>query len=334
MNKNLDPTEVRVGVTGGAGFLGSHIVDEFIDQGVDTVIIDDFSSGKLENIEHHQGKDNFEIREINLMKISSARKTFQDLDIVIHLAAKIGGIGYFHEIPAGIIADNDLINRNVFEACVSENIARIIYFSSSMVFERATSFPSSEEHLTEIPPPISAYGFQKLNGEYYCRAYEQQYDLPYTILRPFNAIGPREVPSEEVGKAHVVPDLVRKIISLKQYPLEILGSGEQERAFTNVKDLARGCYLATFSNNAINQDFNLGNPEPVSIKKLAKKIWDIAEREEPIKFKYLDAYSKDVQKRIPKSEKARKELGWEPEIKLEQSLEEYISWFKSTKSVQ
>lgn len=324
----MKPSKTKVGITGGAGFLGSHITDYFVEEGVETVVIDDFSSGQRKNINHHEGKENFEIREVDLTESESARKSISDLDIVIHLAAKIGGIGYFHKIPADIIGDNDLINRNLFKACSDEGIERMVYFSSSMVFERTDSFPSKEDDLEEIPPPKSAYGFQKLNGEYYCKAFKKQYDLNYTILRPFNAIGPRETPGEEIGHAHVVPDFVRKIMVKEQYPLEILGSGNQVRAFTNVKDLARGCFFATFSEKAVDEDFNLGNPNEVTIKELARKIWELVGRDEDIKFYHEEGFSEDVQKRIPSSEKAKDLLGWEPEISLEESLEEYISWYR------
>lgn len=325
----MKPSKAKVGVTGGAGFLGSHIVDYFVGEGIETVVIDDFSSGEIDNIKHHQEKENFEIREANLLDQEAAFNSIQDLDLVIHLAAIIGGIGYFHKIPADIISDNDLVNRNVFNACVKSDLERIVYFSSSMVYERANTFPSKESDLTEIPPPKSAYGFQKLNGEYYCKAYKKQHSLDYTVLRPFNAVGPRERPGEEVGHAHVIPDLVHKIIEQKQYPLEILGSGEQVRAFTNVRDLARGCFLASFSEKAINEDFNLGNPNGIKIKNLAEKIWEIADREQEIKFKHKKSFSEDVQKRIPSSAKAKKILDWEPEVSLDESLKEYISWYQS-----
>lgn len=325
-NKNI-----KIAITGGAGFLGSHIVDKFVEEGADIIVIDDFSSGKMDNIRQHIDKKNFKVREANLMLEDAAFDALNDVDMVVHLAAKIGGIGYFHRIPADIIADNDLINRNVFNAGAKFNLDRIIYFSSSMVFERATSFPSTEEHLTKIPPPISAYGFEKLNGEYYCRAYKRQYNLDYTILRPFNAVGPREFPEKEVGKAHVIPDLVDKIIRRQQYPLEILGDGSQERAFTNVKDLAAGCYLAIFSEKAINEDFNLGNPREIKMEDLAKKIWSMAGRKEPISFKYLESFSEDVKKRIPDFKKAKNLLGWEPKKDLDQSLKEYIEWFEKNK---
>lgn len=326
--------QAKVGITGGAGFLGSHITDYFVEEGAEIVVIDDLSSGNKENIEHHMNKDNLEFREVDLIDTESTQESISDLDIIIHLAAEIGGIGYFHKIPADIIADNDLINRNVFEACLGSDTERIVYFSSSMVFERAKSFPSKESDLKKTPPPKSAYGFQKLNGEYYCKAFKKQHDLDYTILRPFNAVGPRETPGEEVGHAHVIPDFIQKIMVEEQYPLEILGSGKQIRAFTNVNDLARGTFLATFSEEAKNEDFNLGNPDEITIKELAEKIWNLADREREIRFDRKESFSKDVQKRIPSSEKAKRLLDWEPKITLEESLKEYIAWYKKKHGIK
>nr|WP_231751219.1 NAD-dependent epimerase/dehydratase family protein [Halogeometricum sp. CBA1124] len=246
----------KVAITGGAGFLGSHIVDYFVEQGEDVVVVDDFSSGEAKNLE--QSADDVEVRELDL-RSEDAIDGLDDIDVVVHLAAKIGGIGYFHHVPADIIAMNDAMNKVVFDAAVEHDFDRVVYASSSMVYERATEFPVTEDQISEIPPPDSAYGFQKLAGEYYCRAYHDQYDVEYSIFRPFNAVGPREPPGEEVGQAHVIPDFVLKILDKEQYPLKILGDGRQVRSFTNVRDIARGVYLCSFEDAAANDHFNLGS---------------------------------------------------------------------------
>jgi nucleoside-diphosphate-sugar epimerase len=314
-----------VGITGGAGFLGSHVVDYFVDQSEDVIVVDDFSSGEPENLEH--ARDSVEVREIDLQQ-EAAIEALSDLDIVVHLAAKIGGIGYFHHVPADIISKNDLMNKRVFDAAVEHDFDRVVYASSSMVYERATDFPVTEDQIGEIPPPESAYGFQKLAGEYYCQAYHDQYGVPYAIFRPFNAVGPREPPGEEVGQAHVIPDFVMKVINERQYPLEILGDGEQVRSFTNVRDIARGVHACTFNDAAENDHFNLGSSEGVRMKELARMIWEQYDRDREIKFKHLGAFEHDVQKRVPSSEKAKQKLGWDPEIPLEDSLSEYIGWYE------
>ena len=315
----------KVAITGGAGFLGSHIVDYFVEQGEDVVVVDDFSSGEAENLE--QSADDVEVRELDL-RSEDAIDGLDDIDVVVHLAAKIGGIGYFHHVPADIIAMNDAMNKVVFDAAVEHDFDRVVYASSSMVYERATEFPVTEDQISEIPPPDSAYGFQKLAGEYYCRAYHDQYDVEYSIFRPFNAVGPREPPGEEVGQAHVIPDFVLKILDKEQYPLKILGDGRQVRSFTNVRDIARGVYLCSFEDAAANDHFNLGSEEGVSMRDLARKIWKRSGREEDIEFETTEAFAHDVQKRVPSSQKAQEVLGWEPEITLDESLEQYIGWYE------
>ncbi|WP_226023053.1 NAD-dependent epimerase/dehydratase family protein [Halomicrobium salinisoli] len=313
-------------ITGGAGFLGSHVVDYFAGQGESIVVVDDFSDGDRQNLAKSEG--NVDIREVDLVDRDEAMRVFADVDIIVHLAAKIGGIGYFHEVPADIISINDNINRNVFDAAVENDVERVCYASSSMVYENAVDFPVVEEQIGDVPPPNSAYGFQKLAGEYYCDAYQKQHDLDYSIFRPFNAVGTREPPGEEVGQAHVIPDLVKKTLDARQYPLEILGSGEQVRSFTNVRDIAAGVYKCAYEPAARNEDFNLGSSNGVSIRELAREIWDRCDREEPFEVTTRESYDHDVQKRIPDSQKARNRLGWEPEVTLGESLAEYIEWYE------
>lgn len=319
---------MKVVVTGGAGFIGSHLVDYLLYKNLTLKVVDTLEKRKANNIKQHFGKPNFSYEKANLMDYKETLKCLEGSDVVIHLAAKIGGIGYFHRYPADIIADNDLINRNIFKASVENNVKKIIYTSSSMVFERANRFPLSEDIINQCPPPKSAYGFQKLNGEYYCRAFYEQYGLNYVIIRPFNAVGPREYPGKEVGEAHVIPDLVRKILELKQDLVEILGDGEQIRCFTNVRDIVRAYYLTLVKRSALNNDFNIGTTEETTINELAKMIWELAGRKGKIKFKYLRPFEKDVQKRIPDITKAKRILGWEPHITLYESLKEYIDWYK------
>lgn len=318
----------QVAITGGAGFLGSHVVDYFVDAGEDVIVVDDFSEGSDENLARSLSEPNCSVREVDLTKRGAAINAFDGIDIIVHLAAKIGGIGYFHDVPADIIALNDAMNRNVCDAALEHSVDRLVYASSSMVYERATKFPVNEEQVGEIPPPASAYGYQKLSGEYYCKAYHDQYDLEYTIFRPFNAVGPREPPGEEVGQAHVIPDFVMKILEEKQYPLRILGDGRQMRAFTHVLDIAAGIHACVYEDAARNEVFNLGSSDGIEMRELARKIWKLCDRDRDIKFETESEFEHDVQKRVPDSSKAKELLGWEPEIKLEAALTEYISWYR------
>lgn len=314
-------------VTGGAGFLGSHVVDYFVDRGEDVVVVDDFSEGSTENLA--ASIDDVEVREVDLRNRDETVAALDDIDVIVHLAAKIGGIGYFHHVPADIIAMNDSMNRSVFDAAREHDFDRVVYASSSMVYENATEFPVEESMLGEIPPPDSAYGFQKLSGEYYARAYHDQYDVEYSIFRPFNAVGPREPPGDEVGQAHVIPDFVKKTLEERQHPLDILGDGRQIRAFTNVRDIARGVHRCAYAPEAANDGFNLGSSDGIEMLELAERIWERCDREEPFEVNRQDAFEHDVRRRVPDSSKAATVLGWEPTISLSESLDEYLDWYRA-----
>ena len=163
--------------------------------------------------------------------------------LVIHLAAIVGGIGNFHKLPHTLTEMNNGLYNGIFRAALDLGVERFTYVSSSMVFERATEFPTTEAHLPDCPTPQSAYGYSKLTGEVYCRAAHDEHGLPYTICRPFNAYGPGEVPDPEPGIAHMVPDVIKKVLSGQQ-PLQIFGDGTQTRTLTHIDDIADGIVTA------------------------------------------------------------------------------------------
>ena len=177
------------------------------------------------------------------MTSSEARRAIRGCTHVIHLAAIVGGIANFHKLPFTLSEVNHGLYNAVFRAAIDEGVERFTYVSSSMVFEHATEFPTTEEHLAQCPPPRSAYGWSKLAGEVYCRAAHDEFALPYTICRPFNAYGPGEMPEAEPGIAHAVPDLLRKSLAGLR-PLPIFGSGEQTRTLTHIDDIADGIVTA------------------------------------------------------------------------------------------
>jgi nucleoside-diphosphate-sugar epimerase len=317
----------RILVTGGLGFIGSNLVKQLVELGSEVIIVDDLSKGNIKCLDDIKGHGNvmFIKRDLTKESVKDIIKN-KDIELVFHLAAKIGGIKYFHKYPAVILRDNLLITINIFESALDSNVEKIIYFSSSMVFERSNTFPLSEDLLLKIPPPITSYGFSKLAGEYIARAYNEEYGIKYLIVRPFNVYGPGELPGEEPGLAHVIPDLVKKVAD-GQYPLEILGSGEQTRSFTYISDLTDAVLLLV--EKAVNDDYNVGNDEEVKIIDLAKLIWEIYGRKEPFAVKNLPPLKYDVQRRVPDISKIKK-LGWAPKVKLRDGLRYYIEWFKTT----
>jgi nucleoside-diphosphate-sugar epimerase len=315
----------RVLVTGGLGFIGSNLVKRLVDLGCEVVVVDDLSKGNIKYLNDIKDSRNIAFIRRDLAK-EGIRDVIRDkgVDLVFHLAARIGGIKYFHKYPATILRDNLLITVNVFESVLNSNVEKVIYFSSSMVFERSNSFPLSEDLLMKIPPPITSYGCSKLTGEYIARAYNEEHGVKYLIVRPFNVYGPGELPGEEPGLAHVIPDLVKKVAD-GQYPLEIFGSGKQTRSFTYISDLIDGVLLLT--EKAVNDDYNVGNDEETKIIDLARLIWEIYGRKEPFAVKYLPPLKYDVQRRVPDISKIKK-LGWAPRVKLRDGLRCYIDWYK------
>lgn len=314
--------KVKVLVTGGAGFIGSEVVSQLLNKGYLVRVADDLSK-KIARVPKI-----CEFLKVDLTNKKSALQVMEGVDFCIHLAAKIGGIGYFHKYPAAILSENNKMYSSIFEAAVEEKIKRIIYLSSSMVFESTEYFPSKETDVSKIPPPVSAYGFSKLVGEWYCRAFKDDFGLNYTIIRPFNAYGINEMPEQEIGYAHVIPDLIKKILE-GQYPLELLGNGKQTRCFTHVSDIAKGIIMALECRNAENEDFNIGSEEEITMIDLAKMLFKFCLIQKQFKLKFIPGFRCDIKKRIPSSEKARKVLGWKPEKKLDKELPIIIEWIRN-----
>ena len=313
--------KTKVLVTGGCGFIGSELVRQLLAKGYSVRVVDNLSKPES-NV-----KEGYEFIKGDLTDKKVALATFENIDVCFNLAAKIGGIGYFHKYPATILSENNKIYSATFEAAVANKLKRIIYISSSMVFESATRFPSQEADVRKIPPPLTSYGFSKLIGEQYCQAFWDEYRLPYSICRPFNAYGINEHPGEEVGYAHVIPDLIKKILH-RQYPLELLDDGQQIRCFTHVSDLVRGMIRVMESKKAINQDFNIADTRAIKMVDLAKLLWRLAGCQKPFKVKYVPGYVHDIKKRIPDTRKIKRLLGWQPKVKLEDGLVEVIDWLK------
>lgn len=311
----------RVLVTGGAGFIGGEVVKQLLEKGYTVRVADDLS--KKETLI----PKGCEFVKVDLTKKKNTIMVMKDVDFCIHLAAKIGGIGYFHKFPATILSENNKMYSSVFEAAVFEKIKRIVYLSSSMVFESTNIFPSKESDILKIPPPVSSYGFSKLVGEWYCRSFKDEYNLEYTIIRPFNAYGINEKPEKEVGYAHVIPDLIKKILD-GQYPIEILGNGKQTRCFTHVSDIARGIIMAMESSFAANEDFNIGSEREIRMIDLARLIFELCKIKKPFKVKFVQGFKYDIKRRIPSSQKVQKILNWKPERKLEKELPIIIEWVK------
>jgi nucleoside-diphosphate-sugar epimerase len=197
-----------------------------------------------------------------------------------------------------------------------------------MVFEQAEEFPTPEDYLPRCPTPVSAYGFSKLTGEIYCRAAHDEHGLPFTICRPFNAYGPGELPDDEPGIAHAVPDLIRKALTGRA-PLEIFGSGQQTRTLTHVDDIASGIVTAMASPAGLNEDFNISASRELSVAEIARIVWEACGNDpDSFELAHLPSFEVDVQRRWPSVEKARALLGWEAQIDVEEGVAQTVEWLR------
>ena len=330
---------MRILVTGAAGFINGYLVPELLEAGHEVVGLDDFSKyGRLTKSYDEHPRYRFvegDAKDGDLMRELAA-----DCDQVVAAAAMIGGISYFHEFAYDLLAENERILATTFDAAIAAHrdghLQRIIVVSSSMVYESAAVFPTPEGAQLTSPPPISTYGFQKLASEYFAKGAFEQYQLPYTIVRPFNCVGIGErravrdtdIMSGNVKLAlsHVVPDLVLKVMK-GQDPLHILGAGDQVRHYTYGGDLAHGIRLAMESSAAVNDDFDLSTAASTTVLELAEAIWHKIRTDERA-FQYINdpPFEHDVQLRVPDVRKSREVLGFEARTSLDAMLDEVIPW--------
>lgn len=332
---------MRILVTGAAGFINGYLVPELLEAGHEVVGLDDFSKyGRL--VKSYDDHPRYRFVEGDAKDAALMRELASDVDQIVASAAMIGGISYFHEFAYDLLAENERILASTFDAAIAAHrdgrLQRIIVMSSSMVYESATVFPTPEGAELTSPPPITTYGFQKLASEYFAKGAWEQYQLPYTIVRPLNCVGIGErralrdtdIMSGNVKLAlsHVVPDLALKVLK-DQDPLHILGDGSQVRHYTYGGDLAHGIRLAMESDAAINNDVNLSTAASTTVLELAQAIWHKVHGPDRA-FHYVSdpPFQHDVQLRVPDVRKARDLLGFEATTSLSDMLDEVIPWIR------
>jgi len=309
-------------VTGGASFIGSHLVEELVGRGAEVRVADDFSSGTRENLSAVE--DEIEVYEGNLKHWSFALEATAGVDRLFHLAADHGGRGYIANYPANC-ATNMALDNIVFETAVQNGVDKITFASSACTYP--TDIQQERRRLQEDMVSFEerggayadeTYGWAKLMGERSLQAFKEQYDIDASIVRIFTAYGPRE------NETHAIVALVAKAYA-GQDPYQIWGDGEQTRNFTYVDDIVSALVLA---NERITDatPVNAGISEYISINDVVGTILEYIDWE-PAEIDHMTDKPVGVRHRAADTTRAEELLGWEPEHSLQDGLAETIDWY-------
>lgn len=320
----------KVLALGGAGFIGSYVVRDLLKNDFEVTVVDNFSKyGYLKHDFYDHPRFKLCTKDIrNMYPVE-----FKGYDVVLCLAALIGGIKYFHKIPYRIARDNtELLCHAIDCTLASSPEATFVYFSSSMVYERMQRPVTEADALTQ-PVPLTNYGMQKLFGEFITRGAHEEMGLNYLILRPFNAVGGGELPdmaadgSVDFGMAHVIPDFIYKAM-VKQSPFEIFGDGEQVRTFTHAADTADALRVMLLK-GVQNDDFNICGNNTLRMDELARRIWARVNPAVPFPgFKHMPVPPADVRYRVGVSDKAEAQLGWSPKHELDYIIDDSLQFIQ------
>lgn len=314
---------MRILITGGAGFIGSHLCDFLVDKGMSVVAIDDLSSGRRANIAHLIGNDDFEFIEARA-EGEILNSQVESADIVFHLAATVGVFNVI-DSPARTIENNVDATRDVLRAAC-KNKTKVVLASTSEVYGKTSTIASEDADIILGPTSKSrwSYAASKMVDEFLALGYHSEFGVPAIVCRFFNTIGPRQV-----GRyGMVVPRFLGQ--ALRNENLTVYGDGTQSRCFTYVGDVVQWLWELANNKNAIGQVFNLGCQEEISIKALAEKVIELTGADVGMEFiPYGEAYDagfEETQRRIPDTTKVTKLTQYYPQVPLEVALERIRAW--------
>jgi UDP-glucose 4-epimerase len=310
-------------LTGGAGFVGSHLADELLSRGHHVRVIDDLSTGSIDNIAHLKGRKGFDYVIDSVMNEPLVAELIDTADVVFHLAAAVG-VKLIVEAPVRTIETNVHGTEIVLKHAAKKSKLTMI-FSTSEVYGKSIAVPFSEDADLVMGPTLKhrwAYACSKAIDEFLALAYYKEKKLPVIVARLFNTVGPRQT-----GRyGMVIPNFVRQAIAGD--PIEVHGDGTQTRSFTYVGDVVSGLIALALEPRAVGQVFNIGNPEEISILDLARKVKAATGSQSPIKLiPYDQAYEagfEDMPRRVPDISKIEKYVGYKPTLGLDDILRKVI----------
>ncbi len=318
----------RALITGGAGFIGSHLSELLLHEGHHVTVIDDLSTGRFENIEHLTSHPHFHFAIETITNTSVMDRLASECDMIYHLAAAVG-------VDLIINSPIHTIETNVTGTEIVLKIARryrrkVLLASSSEIYGKSTKTPFSEDDDRILGPTTRSrwsYSSSKALDEFLALAYHKEVGLPVVIVRLFNTVGPRQ----RGRYGMVVPRFVQW--ALHDEPLRVYGNGQQTRCFANVSDVAKALVALVESDVAVGQVFNVGTQEEIAILDLAHRIKAKTDsRSEVVMVPYNEAYEtgfEDMQRRVPDTSKIKRMIGWQAQKTLDETLDEIITYFRA-----
>ena len=320
-------------ITGGAGFIGSHLSDYLLSEGHHVAVIDDLSTGSAENIRDAKTNAHFEYYLDSIFNRQLTAELVDGADIVFHLAAAVG-VRNIVESPVRTIKTNILGSELVLELA-SKKSKRVLIMSTSEVYGKSAKIPFLEDDDLVLGPTSKArwsYACSKMIDEFLALAYYRERKLPTAIVRLFNTVGPRQT-----GRyGMVLPTFVRQ--ALAGSPVTVFGSGEQSRCFTHVADIVKGLVQCAMSDNTVGQVFNLGSTEEITMNALAARVVAASQSKSEVEhIPYEEAYGpgfEDMDRRVPDISKAHKWFGYEPSHSLADIISSVVEYCRDKTRVR
>ncbi|MCC6485152.1 MAG: NAD-dependent epimerase/dehydratase family protein [Armatimonadetes bacterium] len=313
-------------ITGGAGFIGSHLTDSLLADGAEVIVLDDFSTGRRENLAHVSPSAPLDVVEGSVLDESLTRELVREADQVYHLAAAVG-VHRILDRPLASIEVNLRGTENVLKYAVEGQPVMIA--STSEVYGKNTSDALTEEDDSIIGATCRSrwlYATSKAMDEFLGQAHHRERGVQTVMVRYFNTVGPRQTGMYGM----VLPNFVRSALAAE--PIRIFGSGQQRRNFTYVGDAVRGTRLLMETQQAAGQVFNMGASEEVSIEQLALRVRRIAGSKSPLQYvPYSQAYGdgfEDMQRRVPSTEKLRQAIGYAPDTTLDETIRSVVEYYR------
>jgi len=322
---------MQVLITGGAGFIGSHLIEKLLNHNNEVIVLDNLSTGRYENIEHLLKNKNFEFVEGDVLDVSLVDKLVEKIDSIFHLAAAVG-VDLIVKKPLESLTTNIKGSEIVLDAALRYR-KKVLITSSSEIYGKNLNGPLKENDDRILGSPLKSrwgYSTAKAVDEMLAYIYWKEKRLPTIIVRLFNTVGPRQTGAYGM----VMPRFISQ--ALKNEPITVYGTGKQSRCFLHVKDVVEVLSKLIDEPKAIGEVFNIGSQEEVTIEELAKKIIKITNSKSKIKYlAYEKAYEEgfeDMQRRIPDITKINKLIGFKPTFILPEIIEDIVKYLKSAKS--